>query len=155
LRTLEVAVFTSKTTLIALVLVLGSASRGFARDDIENYSIKHALETADAREKLDPKIKLFFGNWKHGAVVKSIGEWKSYKKTNGVGRANEIACQRAFLSAAISLQQRASKMGGNAVIGIKSDYDNMKTSSDTTYVCGSGLLMSAVALIGTVVRVEK
>jgi hypothetical protein len=31
----------------------------------------------------------------------------------------------------------------------------MKTSSDTTYVCGSGLLMSAVALIGTVVRIEK
>ena len=62
--------FSSKTTLIALVLVLGSTSSGFARDDIENYSIKHALETADAKEKLDPKIKLSFGNWKHGAVVK-------------------------------------------------------------------------------------
>jgi uncharacterized protein YbjQ (UPF0145 family) len=150
---MEVDVFPSKTTLVALVLVLGSASSGFARDAIENYSIKHALETADARDKLDPHIKLFFGNWKHGAVVKSIGEWKSYKKSNGVGRANEIACQRAFLSAALSLQRRASKMGGNAVIGIKSDYDNIKTSSDSTYVCGSGMLMSAVALIGTVVRI--
>ena len=147
--------FASKTRLIALVLVLGSASSGFAHDAIENFSIRQALETPDAREKLDPNIKLFFGNWKHGAVVRSIGEWKSYKKTNGVGRANEIACQRAFLSAAISLQQRASKMGGNAVIGIESNYDNMKTSSDNTYVCGSGLLMSAVALTGTVVRVEK
>jgi uncharacterized protein YbjQ (UPF0145 family) len=149
---MEVAVFPSKTMIIALVLVLGSTSSGFARDDIENYSIKHALGTPDAKEKLDPKIKLFFGNSKHGAVVKSIGEWKSYKKSNGVGRANEVACQRAFLSAAISLQQRASKMGGNAVIGIKSDYDNSKTSSDTTYVCASGTLMSAVALIGTVVK---
>jgi uncharacterized protein YbjQ (UPF0145 family) len=150
---MEVAVFRRKTTLIALVLVLGSSSSGFARDAIENFSIKHALETADAREKLDPKIKLSFGNWKHGAVVKSLGEWKSYKKSNGVGRPNEVACQRAFLSAVISLQQRASKMGGNAVIDIKSDYDNKKTSSDTTYVCGSGILMSAVALFGTVVRV--
>ena len=147
--------FPSKTALVALVLVLGSASSELGADAIENFSIKQALETADAREKLDPQIKLYFGDWKHGAVVKSLGEWKSYKKTNGVGRANEIACQRAFLSAAISLQQRASKMGGNAVIGIQSDYDNRKASSDTTYVCGSGLLMSAVALIGTVVRVEK
>jgi uncharacterized protein YbjQ (UPF0145 family) len=152
---MEVAVLPIKTALIALVLVLGSASSVFARDEIENYSIKSALETADAREKLDPQIKLYFGNWKHGAVVQSIGEWKSYKKSNGVGRANEVACKRAFLSAAISLQQRAMKMGANAVIGIKSDYDNRKTSSDITYVCGSGMLMSAVALIGTVVRIEK
>ena len=152
---MEVAVLPIKTALIALVLVLGSASSVFARDEIENYSIKSALETADAREKLDPQINLYFGNWKHGAVVQSIGEWKSYKKSNGVGRANEVACKRAFLSAAISLQQRAIKMGGNAVIGIKSDYDNRKTSSDITYVCGSGMLMSAVALIGTVVRTEK
>jgi uncharacterized protein YbjQ (UPF0145 family) len=149
---MEVAVFPGKTTLIALVLVLGSTSGGFAHDAIENFSIKGALATPDAKEKLDPKIKLYFGNWKHGAVVKSIGEWKSYKKSNGVGRANEVACQRAFLSAAISLQERATKMGGNAVINIKSDYDNKKTSSDTTYVCGSGTLMSAVALIGTVVK---
>ena len=152
---MEVAVLLSKTALIALVLVIGSASGGFAHDAIESYSIKQALETPEAREKLDPQIRLYFGNWKHGAVVQSIGEWKSYKKSNGVGRAHEIACQRAFLSAAISLQQRAHKMGGNAVIGIKSDYDNRKTSSDVTYVCGSGMLMSAVALIGTVVRVEK
>ncbi len=145
--------FPSKTTLIALVLVLGSASSGFAHDDIQNYSIKHALETPDAKEKLNSKIKLYFGNWKHGAVLKAIGEWKSYKKSNGVGRANEVACQRAFLSAAISLQERASKMGGNAVIGIKSNYDNKKTSSDSTYVCASGTLMSAVALIGTVVKI--
>jgi uncharacterized protein YbjQ (UPF0145 family) len=147
-------VFPSKTTLLALVLVLGSATTGFARDDIENFSIRNALETPDAREKLDPRIKLSFGNGRHGAVVKSIGEWKSYKKSNGVGRANEIACQRAFLSAAISLQQRAVKMGGNAVIRIQSDFDQRRTSSDTTYVCASGMLMSAVALIGTVV-VEK
>ncbi len=133
--------FPSKIALIALVLVLGSASSGFARDDIESFSIKQALETADAREKLDPNINLFFGNSKHGAVVRSIGEWKSYKKTNGVGRAKEIACQRAFLSAAISLQQRASKTGGNAVIGIKSDYDNQKTSlgqSDEQRLCLGG-----------------
>ena len=155
MRTMEIAVFPGKTTLIALVLVLGSTSSGFAHDAIENFSIKHALENPDAKEKLDGKIKLSFGNWKHGAVVKSMGEFKSYKKSIGVGRANEVACQRAFLSAAISLQERAIKMGGNAVININSYYDNKETSSDATYVCGSGGLMSAVALMGSVVRTGK
>jgi uncharacterized protein YbjQ (UPF0145 family) len=150
---MEAAMYLSKTALIAAaVLALAPAPCAFARDAIENFPIKAALQTPDAKEKLNPKIRLSFGNWSHGDVAKSFGEWKSYKKSNGVGRANEIACQRAFLSALISLQERAVKMGGNAVVGIKSDYDNHKTSSDVTYVCGSGMLMSAVALVGTVVR---
>lgn len=147
--------FPGKTTLIALVLVLGSTSSGFARNTIESYSIRLALETADAREKLDPRIKLSFGHRMPRSVARYIGEWKSYKKSNGFARPDEVACQRAFLSALISLQNRASKMGGNAVIGIRSYYQNRETSSDTTYVCGSGMLMSAVALIGTVVEIRK
>jgi uncharacterized protein YbjQ (UPF0145 family) len=148
-------VFPTKTMLIALVMVLGSTSSGFATNDRANYSIKDALNTADAREKLDPRIKLSFGHRGHGAVVKQIGRWKSYKKANGFARADETACQRAFLSAVISLQDRAIKMGGNAVININSYYDNRETNSDSTYVCGSGGLMSAVALMGSVVRTGK
>jgi uncharacterized protein YbjQ (UPF0145 family) len=152
---MEVAVFPTKTMLIALVMVLESTSSVFATNDMANYSIKGALDTADAREKLDPHIKLSFGHRGHGAVVKHIGRWKSYKKANGFARADEVACQRAFLSALISLQDRAKKSGGNAVININSYYDNKETSSDSTYVCGSGGLMSAVALLGSVVRTGK
>jgi uncharacterized protein YbjQ (UPF0145 family) len=152
---MEVAVFSTKTMLIALVLVLGSTSSGFATNDMANYSIRGALDSADAREKLDPRIKLSFGHRGHGAVIKHIGRWKSYKKANGFARADEVACQRAFLSALISLQNRAKKMGGNAVININSYYDNKETSSGATYVCGSGGLMSAVALMGSVVRTGR
>ena len=149
--------FSSKTTLVALVLalVLGSTSSGFARNDIESYPIRLAMENADAREKLDPQIKLYFGKRPHGPVVKTLGEWKANKKSNSFARADGVACQRAFLSAVISLQDRARKMGGNAVIGIKSYYQSQETSSDATYVCGSGGLMSGVTLIGTVVRIGK
>jgi uncharacterized protein YbjQ (UPF0145 family) len=147
--------FPSKTTLLALVLVLGSTSSGFAGNDMANYSIRQALDSADAREKLDPRIKLSFGHRGHGPVAKHIGRWKSYKKANGFARADELACQRAFISAVISLQDRAKKMGGNAVVNINSYYDNRETSNDSTYVCGSGGLMSAVALMGSVVQIGK
>lgn len=147
--------FPSKTTLIALILVLGATSSGFARDDIENYSIRQALASPDAREKVDPHIKLFFGKQNHGPVARNLGEWKANKRANSFARADEVACQRAFLSAIISLQQRARKLGGNAVIGIKSYFKAVLTSSNTTYVCGSGGLMSGVTLIGKVVKMER
>lgn len=141
--------------IIALALLVGSTSSGFARNDIEDHSIRRALETGDAKDKIDPRIKLSFGHRTQSDVGRRIGRWKAYKKANGVGRSDDVACQRAFLSALISLQDRAKKMGGNAVININSYYDNRETSSKTTYVCGSGGLMSAVALMGTVVWIGK
>lgn len=145
--------FARKTMLLALVLVLGATSNGFAADDIQNFPIKQALHNPNGGEKLDPQIKLYFGNQPHGPVAKSFGEGKANKRANSFARADEVACQRAFLSAVISLQTRARKQGGNAVIGIKSFFKGVPKSSNTTYVCGSGGLMSGVTLIGTVVKI--
>jgi hypothetical protein len=151
---MEGAVFARKTMLIALVLVLGSTSSGFARDDIANFSIREALKSASAREKLDPNIKLSFGHRKQGGAAKPIGSWKS-SKTSSLADSPEAACQRSFLTAVISLQRRARGEGGAAVININSYYDNRETSSDATYVCRLGERRAAVALTGTVVRIGK
>jgi uncharacterized protein YbjQ (UPF0145 family) len=56
------------------------------------------------------------------------------------------------LSAVLELQERAVKEGGDAVVGIKSNWKNQETVSDTEYVCADGSLMSGVALKGTVVK---
>jgi uncharacterized protein YbjQ (UPF0145 family) len=53
------------------------------------------------------------------------------------------------------MQERAQKEGANAVIGIKSNYKNIERSSETEYMCGSGALMSGVALKGRVVELAK
>ena len=60
-----------------------------------------------------------------------------------------------FISAAVSLQDRAKREGGNAVINIHSVYKNDKFESPTEYLCGAGSTMAGVALRGTVVTLPK
>jgi hypothetical protein len=149
-------VFRTKTMLVALALVLGATSSGFARNDMDiaDYSIRRALDSDEARERLDPDIRLSFGHRTHGPVARYIGKWKSSKAAS-LADGPEAACQHAFITALISLQRRAAKEGGNAVIGINSYYDRRESSSDAAYACGLGERRSAVALTGTVVRIRK
>jgi len=138
--------------LLGSLVCVGEAS---ARDDHQLFPLADALNTSAAKEKLDPEIKLYFGDQKHPKVEKSFGEWQTNKKTNGFNKSDKEACEWVFLSAALELQERASKEGGNAVVGIYSNYKNSKHSSSSEYMCGSGALMSGVALKGEVVRLGK
>ena len=123
-----------------------------AADDVKMHPLSDALRTPAAVEKLDQRVKLFFGNQAHPKVLKELGEWKTNKKTNGFNKSAKEACEWAFLSAILELQERAIKEGGDAVVGIKSNWKNQETVSDTEYVCADGALMSGVALKGTVVK---
>jgi uncharacterized protein YbjQ (UPF0145 family) len=140
------------------VLILMSAvfvaSPTFARDDIGAYPLSTALNSADAKAKLGNSIKFAFGSTSVGAVKKNHGEFRSNKKTNAFGKSDEAACNRAFLSAMISLRDRAVLEGGNAVINIRSNYKNNTTSSNDSFQCGAGGIMAGVALIGDVVTVN-
>ncbi|MBO7066805.1 MAG: excinuclease ABC subunit A, partial [Alphaproteobacteria bacterium] len=73
-------------------------------------------------------------------------------KTNSSNKDASEACQIAFLSAVKSLQDRAVREGGNAVVNIHSFYNKIPEWSDTTYHCEDGHLMSGVALRGTVIK---
>lgn len=125
-----------------------------ARDDVAEYSIADALSTEKAKEILGDNIRFYFGPQKHGAVTKKFGEYGSNKKTNGVGKSDKQACEWAFLSAMKSLRERAEKEGANAVVNIRSNYRNKTTTSADTFKCGSGGLMSGVALLGDVVELK-
>lgn len=140
--------------LLAALLVFGASPDASARDDRHMFPIKEALESA-SDEKLDDGIKLYFGNQKHPPVAQKIGEWATNKKTNAFGKSDETACKWVFLSAVIALQERARKEGGDAVINIRSNYKNIKTASDTEYMCGAGNVVAGVALVGTVVKLAK
>ncbi|MGE5467387.1 MAG: excinuclease ABC subunit A [Ignavibacteria bacterium] len=145
-----------KLSLLSLMFALYlAATAAVARDDHNMYSLEDALNTPGAKEKLDPSIRLYFGAQKTPKVVKEHGEWRTNKKTNGFGKSDKTACEWVLLSALLELQERARKEGGNAVIHIKSNYKNIERSSETEYMCGSGALMSGVALKGVVAEVAK
>jgi uncharacterized protein YbjQ (UPF0145 family) len=138
--------------LSALLIALLASNHALARNDKALFSLEDALNTSAAKEKLDPTIKLYFGNQSHAKVTKEIGEWKTNKKTNGFNKTDKEACEWVFLTAALELQERAKKEGGDAVINIKSNYKNEETSSDTQYMCGNGTFTTGVAFKGTVVK---
>ena len=137
--------------LIVNILIFSSAS--YARNDINDYSVADALNSAAAKGKLND-IQLFFGEQAYGKVLSKKGSVKVNKKTNAFNKTDTEACEWVFLSAVIALQKTASKKGGNAVVNIKSNYKNNLTSSKDTFQCGAGSIIAGVALVGDIVTIK-
>jgi len=120
------------------------------RAEPQLYPIAQALSSPEAKAKLDPGVKLFFGR-RHPPVARTIGVWPTNKRANIFGRSNVLACEYSLLSALLSLQGRARRERVNAVVDIVSSYENVTTVSETQYVCDVGPLRAGVALRGRVV----
>lgn len=141
----------SKPLAFALLLALSSVAAE-ARDERLKMPIQDAMNTPEAKAKLDPDVKLFFGDAKHPAAKQTLGTFTSNKKTNFFNKSDKEGCEWVFLGAAIALQERAKREGGNAVVDVHSVYKNEENHSTTEYDCGAGGLMGGVALRGTVVK---
>jgi len=140
------------SALIATAAALLVISVAYARDTSLKLPLKDALETRDAKEKLGTDVKFFFGSQPHPAAKTTLGTFTSNKKTNFANKSDKEGCEWAFLSAMISLKQRALAEGGNAVINIQSYYKKNEFSSATEYECHAGAVVGGVALRGTVVK---
>jgi len=138
---------------ISGLLLLSSAI--YARESVGGYSIKEALDLEQAKSTLGDSIRFYFGDQSHPEILKTFGEFRTNKKTNAFNKSDKKACQWVFLSAMVALKERAAAEGGNAVINIKSNYKNNLTSSEDEFQCGAGNVVAGVALVGTVVEIEK
>lgn len=141
-----------------LALLLGSAvllTSGLvqARDDVQTFPIQEAMTSNDAPTVLEG-VKFYFGDAAHPQVVENLGNYQSNKKTNAFMKDKKEACEWAFLSAMISLRDRAISKGGNAVINVSSNYHDSVLSSSTEYECGVGFLMVGVTFTGDVVKIR-
>ena len=139
--------------LLSVILLMPVAMQ--ARDTVGDYSIKEALNQGNVKSKFDTNVKFYFGDQKYPKVLKDFGEFRTSKKTNAFMKSDVEACEWVFASALIALRDRAVREGGNAVVGIKSNYNNDLTSSSDTFKCGAGAIMAGVALVGTVVKIEN
>ena len=88
-------------------------------------------------------------------IIQDKGFFVSNKKANGFLKKFQSSCTRAFLSAIISLQDRAVKEGGNAVINIHSFYEQKEMFSEEVFECHKGSFVTGVALRGRVVRIDN
>ena len=150
-RSLERNMRVSAGAALALGLIsLFVAVPADARDDRLRLPILDAMSTPDAKAKLNGGVRFYFGPQAHPAPTRSMGDFTANKKTNFTNKSDKEGCEWAFLSAAISLQERARQLGGNAVINIRSAYKNVEFSSETQYECGAGTFIGGVALRGEV-----
>jgi uncharacterized protein YbjQ (UPF0145 family) len=121
---------------------------------MHNLNVSEALQIGRDTGAILDNVRVFFAGQQHPPVSKKYGEFSTNKKTNAFNKSDEKACQWAFFSAIKSLQERALKEGGNAVINIKSNYKSREFSSPTEFQCGAGAIIAGVALKGTVVNLK-
>lgn len=138
--------------IASLIFILPEAH---SRDTKHLFSIQDAMITADFQQKLDPNIQLYFGSQTHPAITTAYARYTSNKKTNAFNKSDEAACQRAFLSALITFQQRAKTEGGNAIVEIESYYKKKPFSSETQFECHAGAVIAGTALRGKVVKLAN
>jgi len=140
------------STVLLTSLVCGQHVE--ARDTLHNLNAQAALEKGHQNGNILNNVKVYFAGETTPEVEKKMGEFRSNKKTNAFNKSDEEACQWAFFSAIKSLQERALKEGGNAVIDIKSNYRDREFVSATEFQCGAGAFIGGVALKGTVVKLK-
>jgi uncharacterized protein YbjQ (UPF0145 family) len=144
-----------QAVLACALLALGVTTAAQARDTKLLLPLSAAMSANDAQTRLGDSVKFYFGNQPTPKVLERLGTDKTSQKTNSFGKSAEKACNWAFLSAMLRLQQRARELGADAVINIVSNYKNEEMSSDTQFECHDGAMMSGVALKGEFVKLAK
>lgn len=142
------------SALLLTVMFLVTPSTAFARNDLLEMSVKTAVQGERGQAKL-LDVPVYMKGQSHPRVLKSYGEFSSNRRTNAFMRADDVACEIAFLSALISLQKRAQAEGGNAVVDIVSITRNENLSSASKYRCAAGNTVANVALSGRVVKIKR
>ncbi len=139
-------------TGMAAVALLATAPVAQARETRHKFPIEAALAKAQASGQLAPGIKLFWGTQKHPKPTAQLGPTRTNKKTNFFNKTDQEACEWAFMSSLIALTQYAQRVGGNAIVNIRSNYKNVPFSSETEYECGAGNVTGGTAFVGDVVK---
>ena len=142
------------TAAFVTLAIIAMSQKTVARDDRLMFPTGDALSTVAAQNRLQG-IDFYFGDQKHPEVLKDLGEFNTNKKTNAFNKSDKQACEWAFLSALVQLQERARNLGANAVINIRSNYRNNEVVSETEYQCGAGHIFAGVALKGRIVKLAK
>ncbi len=135
---------------LCLAVSFGSAH---ANDRTVMLPIATALGAFQAEGKQDAAIKFYFGDQPVAGKVTMIETQKTSQKTNAFGKSDVKACNWVFQSAMLQLQKHAQKVGANAVMNIRSNYNNEERSSSTEFECHAGAIMAGVALKADFVKV--
>ena len=142
-------------SVVVTAAAIAAVAPAQARDTKMMMSLEKAMAANDAASRLGGDVKFYFGKQATPKVLEQLGTDKTSQKTNSFGKSPETACNWAFLSAMLRLQERARELGANAVVNIVSNYKNAEFSSETEFECHDGAMMTGVALKGDFVKIKQ
>ena len=148
-----------KVAFIAVSLCVAMTPTGsFAgdKDVTGTFDIAPVLANAEYAAKLGG-TKFYFGDQDHPSVARQISADHSSKRSMGgahAGAASETGCQRAFAGALIAFADKAKLTGGDAVIDVQSGFGDKTSDSSTSFICGSGRMMSGMTVTGKIVKLH-
>ena len=95
------------STLCSLLVSLLAAPSAFARSDLVDIDVKTAIANSTGKNPPLDSIRYYMKGQKHGPIAEKMGVFKANRATNAFNKSDEDACNIAFVSALIALQQRA------------------------------------------------
>lgn len=139
--------------VIATLLCAAFAMPVTARDTTVYIPLDDVRDDSYAGGQLDGSVRFYLEGNPTPAVLDTLGEAITNKKTNALNKSDAEACRWVALSALIALQQEAKGRGANAVIGMTSYYKRRTYADADKIECHAGAIMSGVALRGTYAKV--
>lgn len=145
--------FLYRRLAIAAAIIIATSQPVMARDEVMHMVFQDVLNSPAAKEKLDGTVKFYLAGAKTPKIVKKLNSDVSNHKTNGFNKGADESCKWVALTALLSFQEHAKRLGMNAVVDIESYYKKNTYTSPTDYECHVGALMTGVALKGTYAQV--
>lgn len=138
----------------ALAVLLAAAPSAFARETRLELPLNELVNSEQARAAgLDGSVRFYLAG-QNVSVASRMRSDVANRKTNAANKSDEEACRWVALTALVALQNKAKKLGANAVVDIVSYYKKNEFRSASKYECHAGAFVAGVALKGTYARVK-
>lgn len=139
--------------VLATIVALFTSSVLHAKNEVQYFDLKTALQSADFKKHLSGQITFKFGKGSGSNDTIIVPNLTSNKKASRGGAKNEeSSCQRALLNALITFEKRAIKEGGTKVVNLTGFYYKQPFDSKDKFQCGVGALMTGVTLKGDIAK---
>ncbi len=138
----------------ALIVLAPVAALAGRQDRLKDYPLYLVLDDPAFQARLPAGVSYYFAD-EPVTVKQIIGPTSTNRRTAASNRGDMANCRWAMLSGLIALGEDAKARGGNAVIGIKSNFKGDLVASQDSFRCGVGKMMVGVTLVGEVAVVVE
>jgi uncharacterized protein YbjQ (UPF0145 family) len=151
----------NKMATMLTSVVMGAAAIGFAqlasapaeaRNVVYTLAMDEVLRMPAAERELDGSVRFYLSGQEHMPAVIWHGEDVVRGNIRGAGEQEIESCKRAALKALVQYQEKARKLGANAIIDMVSYFKEQPYISRSAYECHAGSSTVVVVFKGSYVK---